>query len=118
MCPLCNQPVPINRGEDPNNKVISGLIYGLLLASFPGPAQLPSLAVLQATEAGQGLGTASDGNWVGPGNCKQRKLGGAWELQATEVGRGLGTASDEAGRGLGTASNGNWAGCCHALYWK
>ena len=60
MCPLCNQPVPVNRGEDPNNKVISGLIYGLLLALFPGPPQLPSLAVLQAT--------ASDGSWAGPGN--------------------------------------------------
>ena len=21
VCPLCNQPVPVNRGEDPNNKV-------------------------------------------------------------------------------------------------
>ena len=60
VCPLCNQPVPVNRGEDPNNKVISGLIYGLLLASFSGPAQLPLLAVLQVT--------ASDGSWAGPGN--------------------------------------------------
>lgn len=23
VCPLCNQPVPVNRGEDPNNKVLN-----------------------------------------------------------------------------------------------